>query len=368
MITDSLNVLQVLYSGLGGHGSVVTSLVMADKKRAWAHRLLFFGVEDLLPAYQRFAEEQQVPYDFVKKQPGSLRSGWKEVRELLEQANPDVVILHSPVLIFPAWQYCRKKKKKLIVVEHTPHAVKSLTETAGSAVSLLVADKIVCLSEEYRDGLRKKFPFLPVARKTVVIPNGIDLDDFAPVERTEKPVIHAGMIGRFSRQKNQALIIEAAIQLLAENGPAIQFHFAGTGETLNALQEQVKAKGLDKQIHFHGLLDEQGIKNLLAGLDIYIHASFAETMCTSVMQAMACGLPVLASDIPGINNITGAKENVILFAANDSVALKNALLCMKNSTTRIAMGRLSRQHAIEQFSATNTFDGYNKLCLEYERN
>lgn len=125
MITDSTKVLQVLYSGLGGHGSVVTSLIMADKKREWEHDLLFFGVEDLLPAYRLFAEQQQVPYSFVKKHAGSIRDGWGKVKAYLTHSAPDVVILHSPVLVIPAWQYCRKHKKKLIVVEHTPHEVKS---------------------------------------------------------------------------------------------------------------------------------------------------------------------------------------------------------------------------------------------------
>lgn len=362
MITDRIKVLQVLYSGLGGHGSVVTSLIMADKDREWMHNLLFFGVEDLLPAYRQFAEQQQVPYAFVKKEAGSFRDGWGKVRDYLSQSAPDVVILHSPVLVFPAWQYCKKRKKKLIVVEHTPHAVKSKPETVGSLLSLLVADKTVCLSEAYRQGLRAKFPFLPVLRKTVVIPNGIDLESFKPVEKMENPVIHAGMIGRFSHQKNQALIIQAAAQLVAEEGSVIHFHFAGTGETLSAMQELVKTKGLDKQVHFHGLLDEQGIKDLLGRLDIYIHASFAETMCTSVMQAMACGLPVLASDIPGINNITIAGDNALLFANNDIHGFQQNLRSLSEIPLRIKLGVAAREYAQIHFSAIETFRKYAGLC------
>ena len=368
MITDSTKVLQVLYSGLGGHGSVVTSLIMADKKRAWEHDLLFFGVEDLLPAYSLFAEQQQVPYTFIKKQAGSIRDGWGKVKAYLMRSAPDVVILHSPVLVIPAWQYCRKHKKKLIVVEHTPHEVKSKPETAGSFLSLLVADKIVCLSEEYRQGLRKQFPFLPVIRKSVVIPNGIDLESYRPVEKSDSPVIHAGMIGRFSHQKNQALIVQAAAQLVAEGGPAIHYHFAGTGENLSEVQALVKKMGLDTQVHFHGLLDEQGIKDLLVRLDIYIHASFAETMCTSVMQAMACGLPVLASNIPGINNITIAGDNALLFANNDIQDFLLKLTSLSEKPVREQMGVAAREYAKIHFSAIETFREYASLCNMPKRN
>ena len=368
MITDSTKVLQVLYSGLGGHGSVVTSLIMADKKREWEHDLLFFGVEDLLPAYRLFAEQQQVPYTFVKKQAGSIRDGWGKVKAYLAQSAPDVVILHSPVLVIPAWQYCRKHKKKLIVVEHTPHEAKSKPETAGSFLSLLVADKIVCLSEVYRQGLRAKFPFLPVLRKTVVIPNGIDLESFKPVGKADNPVIHAGMIGRFSHQKNQALLVEAAVRLSAEGNNQIHFHFAGTGETLDGLREMVNDRGLSNQVHFHGLLDEQGIKDLLARLDIYMHASFAETMCTSVMQAMACGLPVLASNIPGINNITIAGDNALLFANNDIHDFLLKLTSLSEKPVREQMGVAAREYAKIHFSAIETFREYASLCNMPKRN
>ena len=79
-------------------------------------------------------------------------------------------------------------------------------------------------------------------------------------------------------------------------------------------ERKVEENKLDANIHFHGLLDEDEIKKLLTKLDVYIHASFAETMCTSVMQAMSCGLPIIGSDIPGINDIVEKDVNALLFS------------------------------------------------------
>ncbi|MBK6382061.1 MAG: glycosyltransferase [Chitinophagaceae bacterium] len=91
--------------------------------------------------------------------------------------------MHSPILIFPAWSYCFFRKKKLFVVEHTPHSTKGVAEKIASFFAILLARKVVCLSQEYRHRLQEQFRVLPVIKKTVVIPNGIDLKKFLPADK-----------------------------------------------------------------------------------------------------------------------------------------------------------------------------------------
>lgn len=362
--SGSMKVLQVLYSGLGGHGSVVTSLIQADKKNKWEHCLLFYGVEDLLPAYHDFCTDNRIPFSFVKKNKGLFSTGWSSIRRALKKHDPDVVILHSPTLIIPAWLYSVFRGKKVYVVEHTPHATKPVSEKIASFISLTLARKIVCLSSVYRQQLEKQFRLLPVLKKTVVIQNGIDLDKFHVAAKTSSESMHVGMIGRFSTQKNQAMVIATALAGFSSGklDKTIHFHFAGTGETLAELEKIVIEKRMEANVHFHGLLNEQEIISLLHKLDIYVHASFAETMCTSVMQAMACGLPVLGSDIPGINDIVKAGDNALLFANNDTRMLLEQLTTLyKDANKRKAMAVSARQHATTFFSAEDTFNNYHSL-------
>lgn len=362
--SGSMKVLQVLYSGLGGHGSVVTSLIQADKEKKWEHALLFYGVEELLPAYHDFCIENRIPFSFVKKNKELFSTGWSAIRKALNQHDPDVVILHSPTLIIPAWLYSRFQRKKIYVVEHTPHATKRIPEKIASFISLVLARKTVCLSAEYRLQLQKQFRLLPVLKKTVVIQNGIDLDRFHVAADTSSATTNVGMIGRFSTQKNQAMIIDTALAGFSSGklDKTVHFHFAGTGETLADLEKKVMESRMTGNIHFHGLLNEEEIISFLHGLDIYVHASFAETMCTSVMQAMACGLPVLGSDIPGINNIVKAGDNALLFANNDTGMLLEQLTGLyKDVNKRKAMAVSARQHAVTFFSAEDTFNNYHSL-------
>lgn len=360
-----MKVMQVLYSGLGGHGSVVTSLIQADNQHDWEHELLFYGVEELLPSYKDFCKERKLKFSFIQKR---RRGFWKEFRavfQALRKAKPDAVLLHSPSpILLPIWRYCRKNKCKLIVVEHTSNDVKRFPEYLMGGAAFWLADKVVYLSGHYQEQMVRKFRWLPVRTKSRVIPNGIDLSCFIPAaERPWTDELHAGMIGRFLPPKNQQSLVEALdmLQHINDGGKKIILHFAGNGGNEEQLKELVKNKGLQGRVVFHGLLDETQIIHFLQGLDFYVHASFAETMCTAVMQAMACGLPVLASDIPGINNITENGKNAILFANGNLKALTDGLFRLEDEILRKEMGGKARQYAEMHFSSTDTFRRYNDL-------
>lgn len=365
MVKLKMKVLQILYSGLGGHGSVVTSLIDADAKGEWNHSLLFYGVEELLPAYREFCIKKNIPFSYVRKSKGGFKTNSREVKSVLNKYDPDVVILHSPNLIFfTIWKYCRKRNKKVIVVEHTSNDIKKTPELINGLASLLLASKVVYLSPIYQRQMRRKFWFFPVRKKSVIIRNGINLEKYKPVPKNLSEIeLHAGMIGRFLPSKKQSLIVDAVEKIIVSGGSEKKLfvHFAGNGDLQTTLQDAVKNKGLQDRVIFHGLLTEDEIISFLRGLDFYIHASDAEAMCTAVMQAMACGLPIVASDIPGINNIVMANENARLFSNNNMTELINGILAMQDRNLRKEMGENAREYAAGNFSSRKTFQEYNEL-------
>ncbi len=359
-----MKVVQVLYSGLGGHGSVVSSLVRADKNKSWQHQLLFYGIEELLPAYRDFCVARAIPFFSIRKRQGLFRLPGKEVYTAFKKLAPDCIILHSPTLILPAWLYSFFHRKKLFVVEHTPHASKGRAEKLAGFLSLLLARKTVCLSAAYREEIKKRTPLLNTDKRTTVIRNGIDLDRFVPRISTGKTGYHIGMAGRFSRQKNQALLLDIFISGIKDGriNRDTHLHFAGDGETLPELQEKTERAGLGAQVHFHGLLKEEALISFLGKLDLYLHASKAETMCTSVMQALACGLPVIGSDIPGINDLLPPENKSIEVLPNDKPEWwLNLIVEYQYIDHRVEKSGLARQAAEQFFSATETFSAYSKL-------
>lgn len=362
-----MKVLQLLYSGLGGHGSVVKSLISSDKEENWSNQIVFYGIEDLLPAYEEFCLQNQVPFICIKKKRGISLLSVKRVFSAFISLNPHVIILHSPTLILPAWLYCILKRKKLYVVEHTPHSTKGVAERIATLLALFLARKVICLSKAYQAELQERAFLLDIYKRTVVIRNGIDLKRFCPFSLKRREGFHIGMAGRFSSQKNQELLLASAIAGFADNrlSKDIHLHFAGDGETKDRLEKLASVNGLDGQVHFHGLLDESELLDFFRKMDLYVHASFAETMCTSVMQAMACGLPVLGSDIPGINDLIPEKSDYLrLLSNNDAdIWIDNILLYYSQPDILTKNGHSARYAAELFFSAEKSFEGYNKLIL-----
>lgn len=360
-----MRVTQVLYSGLGGHGSVVNSLILADKESKWGHQLIYYGIETLLPAYKHFCEEQRIPYLYIRKKKGLFRLPGIEVLRAFRKQKPDIIILHSPTLILPAWVFCLFSRTRLFVVEHTPHATKGKGEKAASILSLLFSRKVVCLSAAYQREYQKQVPFLDLTGRTVIIRNGINLGQFNPAPDKQGPEFHIGMAGRFTTQKNQRLIVDVAIEGFRSGswGQNVHFHFAGDGDQLPLLQQRVTENKLEEQIHFHGLLNETRLTDFYRNLDLYLHASFAETMCTSVMQAMASGLPVIGSDIPGINDLLPEKAACLALLPNDDTGkwIISILAYYQHPEMIRKNGLISRQIAEQFFAAETTFAAYTNL-------
>jgi len=69
-----MRVTQILYSGLGGHGSVVFSLLDADKKKEWQPALIFYGIEDVLPEYENVCRKKDIPFLYIRKKSGFFHS------------------------------------------------------------------------------------------------------------------------------------------------------------------------------------------------------------------------------------------------------------------------------------------------------
>lgn len=346
---------------------MVNSLILADEEMKWEHQLVYYGIEELLPAYQRFCHSHSVPYRFIRKKKGLFRLPGKDVITAFVGQNPDIIILHSPTLIIPAWLYSFFFRKKLFVVEHTSHTTKGKPEKFASFLSLLLAYKVVCLSENYRKEFQKNIPFLNLKKRVAIIRNGINLTVFSPGAGRTNSEFHIGMAGRLNAPKNQQMIIELAIEGFAKGNLDcnVHFHFAGVGDQLENLKHTVTTHNLNDQIHFHGLLEESEMIGFYRSLDLYMHASFAETMCTSVMQAMACGVPVIGSDIPGINDLLPENDECIKLLPNQSEQqwMNNLLLYIKDSALRKTRAISARNAALKFFSIETTFKEYSNLII-----
>jgi glycosyltransferase involved in cell wall biosynthesis len=119
----------------------------------------------------------------------------------------------------------------------------------------------------------------------------------------------------------------------------------------------------DKTV-FTGVIDENGLVEFLNSLDIYIHASFGETMSTAIMQAMACGKSVVASDVDGVSNMIQNNINGILVPVKDETKLAAVLEELINDINkREQLANTALLFARDNFSNLTMFERYKMAFL-----
>jgi len=294
---------QILYSGLGGHGSVVFSLITAGRE-SWTHALGFLGVEPLLEEYRQRCTEGGMAFRYFPAFAGRPWTQWRAVQQWLTQQQPDAILCHSGSALLPSAAYARLRGIPLVFVEHTPLATKPAGEWAASRLAMLLADRIVMLTPAYAKAVHRRLGRFYRPGKVVVIPNGIDTDQFHPGRsRPLGGTVRLGMAARFSTAKRQDLLVEL-VAWLNEHAANVQWELSlpGIGEERLRIEELAECRAPGR-VHFPGLLSQPELACWLRSLDIYLHASDGETLSTSMLQAMATGLPLVASNVPGIDDL-----------------------------------------------------------------
>ena len=134
-------------------------------------------------------------------------------------------------------------------------------------------------------------------KKISFIPHGVDTEVFKPLGKIERQTFNIGCIGNIGSNKNQSFIIEA-LKHLPDN---VVLHLYGNEEKeyRNFLDEQINKYNLKNRVFFHGFIENKALPEIFRNLDLFVLASFQEGLPVSILEAMACGVPVLSSDSGG---------------------------------------------------------------------
>ena len=360
-----MKILHVLYSGLGGHGNIFFSFVKNGVSDALQYEALFNGIEEVKPEYLELCATYNLDWHFVSKKKGLDIGYYRQLINWIGKSDADVVFLHSAAYILPAKlaNIFGKRKKRIIVRETQANQLKSKMEWFWLAFAMLAATNIVFLSEEYRTEIAKKLSWCYRSGKIKVIPNGIDLDLFSPRKKpwAGKQVI--GMQSRLVPIKDHLTLLEAfSLVHKTDAGKNVLLKIAGDGEFRQVLVNKAAALGLGNAVEFTGIISENELPYFLGSLDIYVHASLGETMSTAIMQAMASGLPVIASNVMGISNMIEDGRNGILVPVKDAAALATAMeSLMADEARRAVLSSAARQYAENKFFNKKMLDAYRQL-------
>lgn len=189
-------------------------------------------------------------------------------------------------------------------------------------------DRIITLSEDEKN----KYIELKIdkADKFITIYAGIDLEEFLDSQANIRKQdlgfnnsdLIVGSIGRLDPEKGHAYLIEAVPIVLAEI-PQVKFLIIGDGVSRKELQERAISLGIKDSIRFLGL--RKDVSRLLSIMDVFVLPSLYEAFGIAILEAMAKGLPVIASKVGGISELVIDGETGILIPAGNPTAIAESI-------------------------------------------
>ncbi len=329
-------IAHIIYSGPGGTADYIFNLIWGDVDKEYHHAIIFFGVDYTPDQLFQTARKVTDKLEIIQKASGFDSDAYARLKGYLRSLAPTAVTLHVNSLIHPLSSRL-PDGCQLIYVEHQANHLKTRKELLWSALAQRRADKVVCLTQSYQDDLKRKLRFLFKPKKNYIIPTGIDLSLYV-TQRDYSSVGKIGMVARINSFRDHDTFLQAFTSIHSQD---VELHVAGDGPLLNDL----RAKFNHPRIFFHGLLSSKEIIAFLKDLDIYVHASLGETSSLALMQAQAAGLPIIASDVAGINNFLTDKT-AILIPPKNAEALKSALdLLISDQSLRTKLSTASNDYA-----------------------
>lgn len=199
----------------------------------------------------------------------------------------------------------------------------SSAELLNTLISCNRADRIVVNSEYMRNNVVTWYKIN--WDKIVVIPHGVDLSRFHECDEKleldgDPAILHVGRIGRM---KGVDVLIQAVAKLRSEL-PNVKLHLVGD-VLVNDFQLLVKKKGVPKHVVFHGWTAHSMVPLYYNSADLCVFPSRHESFGLGILEAMASGIPVIASNIGNFREILFNGKNAILFKSEDAEALSKAI-------------------------------------------
>jgi sugar transferase (PEP-CTERM/EpsH1 system associated) len=254
-----------------------------------------------------------------------------------------------------------------IPVVHTKHGQNDFENKKRvllDKISSFFTTKIVCVS---RDAENLCIDVVRIPRKKVrVILNGIDTVKFQP-KRTAKSIfgeneIIIGNVARLAEEKDHLTLLEAT-KILKKWDLNIKTVIVGDGILREKLESISRSYGLNDHVVFLGMRDD--IDQIVPEFDIFALSSISEGVPLTLLEAMSCELPIIATNVGGNPEVVIDGETGFIVPPRDPVAIAEKIrLLIDNQDLRKLMGNKGRIRAEEKFSIKNTAREYYSLYCD----
>lgn len=226
---------------------------------------------------------------------------------------------------------------------------------------------IVGVSEELTAYLHSQLGI--AAKKLTTIINGVDTDRFVPVTRERKIMLREkngltpddlvlGTVCRFDPIKNLPLMISSMPEIV-KRVPQAKLVIVGEGPIRRGLEDMIRK--LDMTRHVVVWPRREDVELVMPQFDIYVCTSLSEGTSMTILEAMACGLPVVASAVGGNCSIVDSTNGTLFPLNNIETYLSSVVSLLRDPVRLAAMGVMSRSRAEKMYPLSRTVQQYQAL-------
>ncbi|MGC9460068.1 glycosyltransferase family 4 protein [Vibrio genomosp. F10] len=276
----------------------------------------------------------------------------QEIRSVLKKTRPEVFAIHSAKSGLLGRLAAFNLGIKVVYTAHGWSHIKNSSWFTGMIYKLLdrilsvITSDIICVSQADLDYAHNVVKISP--QKTHLVYNGCDsLTQFAKVRPESSDEFRLICVTRFQAPKDNLALIKALDEVNTQSKTRKAYvDFYGGGENIDEAKELVETLGLNKFVAFKGF--SSNVTELYGNYDCFILSSLSEGLPMSIIEAMASKLPIIASDVGGINELVLNYKNGVMFEAKNIAQLAEAIYYMM-SLSKEQLNAF-RQNSLESYN------------------
>jgi glycosyltransferase involved in cell wall biosynthesis len=286
-----------------------------------------------------------------------------ELTRLAARFRPDVVHTHMAKGGALGRSVARRVKARAVVHTFHGHVLEGYFASPARSAFVIAerrlarrTDALIAVSASTRDDLLALGIGTP--ERWTVVPLALDLGPLLELEMTSDEarawldlpngVPTVGIVGRLVPIKNHVLFLEAAARI-SQKRPDVVFVIAGDGE-LRSMLEAEAGGSIGERIRFLGWTTD--LPALYAALDVVVSTSLSEGTPVALIEALAAGRPVVATDVGGVGDVVEHGRSGFLAASGDAEGLARAVLdLLERHELRREMGQAGRTDVAERYPA-----------------
>ena len=348
-------VIPALGSG-GGERLAVSVIAHMNPRKVQTRLVVLYPRDNTENA--KYVDEMGIDVVYLNKHKGIDVQIVERLKIEIQAFRPDVIQTHLYVVSYVLLASPRKIRKY-----HTVHNVAE-KEAEGfrrfiSRIAFRFGNFIpVAISPYCAETIEQIYHIR--ATEIPCIINGVDTTEYFPNHRKHNGIRFIN-VGRLQTQKNQQLAIRAFAEVHKEN-PLTRLKIVGEGELRGELEQLVKKLGIENVVSFDGQSSE--VNEKLNSADVFVQSSDYEGLPISVLEAMACGLPIVSTKAGGTIDIVEDNVNGFLVEMGDLQGLARCMAKLaQDEKLRDDMGGASR-HSVIKYDISKCAQEYEKLYFQ----